>query len=96
MSLVIFLILDLKIHYFSDVRSENSFIDDQDANTDANVYRHFENVENNIGQILKDAYNEGLEDIENFNEISNLCEGSEEESENDNYKNFEVDIQTFN
>ena len=28
--------------------------------------------------------------------ISNLCEGSEEESEIDNYKNFEVDIQTFN
>ena len=28
--------------------------------------------------------------------ISNLCEGSEEESEIDNYKNFEVDIQKFN
>ena len=25
-------------------------------------------------------------------EISNLCEGSEEESETDTYKNFEVDI----
>ena len=78
---------------FSDVGSENSFIDDQDVNTDANFYRRFENVENNIEQVLKDAYNEGLEDIENFDEISNLCEGSEEESEIDNYKNFEVDIQ---
>ena len=81
---------------FSDVGSENSFIDDQDVNTDANFYRRFENVENNIEQVLKDAYNEGLEDIENFDEISNLCEGSEEESEIDNYKDFEVDIQKFN
>ena len=81
---------------FSVVGSENSFIDDQDVNTDANFYRRFENVENNIEQVLKDAYNEGLEDIENFDEISNLCEGSKEESEIDNYKNFEVDIQKFN
>ena len=32
-------------------------------------YRHFENVENNIEQVLKDAYNEGLEDIENLDDI---------------------------
>ena len=81
---------------FSDVGSENSFIDDQDVNTDANFYRRFENVENNIEQVLKDAYNEGLEDIENFGEISNLSEGSEKESEIDNYKDFEVDIEKFN
>ena len=81
---------------FSDVVSENSFIDDQDVNTDANFYRRLENVENNIEQVLKDAYNERLEDIENFDEISNLCEDSEEESEIANYKNFEVDIQKFN
>ena len=72
---------------FSDVGPENSFID---------FYRRFENVENNIEQVLKDAYNEGLEDIENFDEISNLCEGSEEEFEIDNYKDFKVDIQKFN
>ena len=59
-------------------------------------YRHFENVENNIEQVLKDAYDEGLEHIENFDEISNLCEGAEEEFEIHNYKNFEVDIQKFN
>ena len=68
---------------FSDAGS--SFIDDQDVNTDANFYRHFEN---NIEQVLKDAYNVWLENIENFDEISNLCEGSEEESEIDNYKNL--------
>ena len=88
-----------EVSNFSGVGSENSFIDDHtdaDDNTDPNFSRRFENVENNIEQVLKDAYNEGLEDIENFDEISNLCEGSKEESEIDNYKNFEVDIQKFN
>ena len=88
-----------EVSKFSGVGSENSFIDDHtDAydNTDPNFSRHFENVENNIEQVLKDAYNEGLEDIESFDVISNLREGSEEESEIDNYKNFEVDIQKFN
>ena len=40
----------------SDVESGNSFIDNQDVNTDANFYRHFENVENDIEQVLKDTY----------------------------------------
>ena len=80
---------------FYDIESENSFIDDQDVNTDANFQRHFANVENDIEQVLKDSYDEGLEDIENFDEISNLCEGSEDESEIDNFKNFEVDIEKF-
>ena len=44
---------------------------------------------------MKDSYDEGLEDIENFDEVSNLCEGSEDESEIDNFKNFEVDIEKF-
>ena len=80
---------------FSDIESENSFIDDQDINTDANFYRHFANVEKDIEQVLKDSYDEGLEDIENFDEISNLSKGSEDESEIDNFKNFEVDIEKF-
>ena len=37
---------------FSDIGSEKLFIDDQDVNTDANFYRHFENVEHNIEQVL--------------------------------------------
>ena len=51
---------------FSDIESENSFINDQDVNTDPNFYRHFANVENDIEQVLKDSYDEVLEDIENF------------------------------
>ena len=80
---------------FYDIESENSFIDDQDANTDANFQRHFANAENDIEQVLKDSYDEGLEDIGNFDEISNLCEGSEDEAEIDKFKNFEVDIEKF-
>ena len=80
----------------SDVESENSFIDNQDVNTDANFYRHFANVQNDIEQVLKDTYNEVLEDTETFDEISNLCASSEEESEIDNFNNVEVDIKKFN
>ena len=41
-----------EVNDFSDVGSENSFIDDQDVITDTNFYRNFENVENNIEQVL--------------------------------------------
>ena len=75
-----------EVSNFCDIESENSFIDDQDVNTDPNFYRHFANVEKDIKQVLKDSYDEGLEDIENYDEISNLCKGSENESENDNFK----------
>ena len=40
--------VDDEVSDFSDVGSGNSFIDDQDVNTDVNFYRRFENVENNI------------------------------------------------
>ena len=78
---------------FSDTESENSFIDYQDVNTVTNFYRLFANVQNDIEQVLQDSYDEGLEDIENFDKISNLCEGSKDEFEIDNFKNFEVDIE---
>ena len=87
---------DDEVSNISDVDSENSFIDNQEVKTDASFYRHFANVENDIDQVLKDAYNEALEDIDTFDEISNLGEDSEEEPEIDNFKNFEVDIKNFN
>ena len=87
---------DDEVSNISDVDSENSFIDNQEVKTDVSFYRHFANVENDIDQVLKDAYNEALEDIDKFDEISNLCEGSEEEAEIDDFKNFEVDIKKFN
>ena len=86
---------DDEVSNISDVDSENSFIDNQEVKTDVSFYRHFANVENDIDQCLKDAYNEELEEIDKFDEISNLCEGSEEESEIDDFKNVEVDIKKF-
>ena len=44
---------------------------------------------------MKDAHNEALADIDRLDEISNLCDGSENEAEIDNFKNFEMDIQKF-
>ena len=84
-----------EVSNLSDNESENSFIDDQDQDTDVNFYRGFPNVGNNINQVLQDSYNESLKDIVNFDEISNLCYGSEEKSETDDFKNFEANLQKF-
>ena len=46
-----------------------------------NFYCHFNNIETDIEQTPEDAYNETLHDVEKFDEISNLCESSEEEFE---------------
>ena len=61
---------DDEVTDISDVDSENSFIHNQEVKTIVNFYRHFANVENDIDQLLKDAYNEALEDIDEFDEIS--------------------------
>ena len=44
--------------------SENYFIDNEEVQTDVNFCRHFANVENDIEQVLKDAHNEPLQDID--------------------------------
>ena len=75
--------------------SESSFIDDQEVGTDVNFYRHFANVENDLDQVLRDSHNEALEDIEQFDEISNLCDGSDGEIEIEEFKNVEIDITKF-
>ena len=62
-----------EVSNLSDNGSENSFIDDQDQDTDVNFYRGFKNVENDINQVLQDSYNESLKNIDNLGEISNLC-----------------------
>ena len=79
---------------FSDVFG-NSFIDDTDQDTDVNFYRDFTNAENDIKQVLQETYEESLKDLNNFDEISNLCYGSEEDLEIDDFKNSEVDIKKF-
>ena len=89
---------DDEVSDFSDNGSEDSFINDNDqnVNTDVSFYRGFKNVENDIEQVLKESYEESLEDLDNCNEISNLCYGSEgEKLKIDDFKNFEVDIEKF-
>ena len=89
---------DDEVSDFSDNGSEDSFINDNDQNVNTGVsfYRGFTNVENDIEQVLKKSYEESLEDLDNFDETSNLCYGSEEEKlEIDDFKTFEVDIEKF-
>ena len=63
-----------------------SFIDNQENCNELSFYRSFNNVENEINETLKTEYEDGLKDLENLDEISNLCESSKEELENDDFK----------
>ena len=67
--------------YDSDLDSLSSFIDNQENDNNVSFYQTFNNVETDIDETLKTEYEEGLYDIEHFDEISNLCESSEEELE---------------
>ena len=81
----------------SDLDSLKSFIDNEQVNDDdVNFYCNFDNIETDIEQTLKEEYDRGLEDIENFEEISNLCESSEDELEIEDFKNAKEKIVSFN
>ena len=67
--------------YDSDLDSLSSFIDNQENDNNVSFYQTFNNVETDIDETLKTEYEERLYDIEHFDEISNLCESSEEELE---------------
>ena len=58
----------------SDLDALSSFIDNEETENDVNFYGNFDNVETDIEQTLKAEYHRGLEDVENFDKISNLCE----------------------
>ena len=82
----------------SHLDSLKSFIVDNEEENDneVNFYHTFINVETNIEPTLKEQYEKGLEDTENFDEISNLCESSEEELEIDDFKDAKEKIENFN
>ena len=44
--------------------SESSFIDDQAVENDVDFYRQFANVENDINNVLNEAHDEALQNIE--------------------------------
>ena len=81
----------------SDLDSLKSFIvDNEEVNdNDGNFHLTLNNVETDIEHTLKEQYEKGLEDIENFDEISNLCEISEEELEIEDLKNAKEKIENF-
>ena len=72
---------DDEVSNISDSDSLKSFIDNKEFKTDVNFYHHFNNIETDIEQFLEDAYNEALHDVKKFEEISNLCKSSEDDSE---------------
>ena len=75
--------------------SEDSFIDDQEVGADVNFYRKFANVENDHHQVLTEEQNEALEDVEQFDEISKLSDGSDSEIQIDEFQSSEKDITKF-
>ena len=75
--------------------SESSFIDDQAVENDVDFYRQFADVENDINNVLNEAHNEALQDIEQFDEISNLDDGSDNEIEIDQFESCEIDLNKF-
>ena len=79
----------------SDLDSLSSFIDNEEKKNDVSFYRSFNNVEADIHEKLKTEYEIGLQDIENFDEISNLCESSEEEPEIDDFDNLAEKVKKF-
>ena len=79
----------------SDLDSLSSFIDNEETDNDVNFYRTFNNVETGIEETLKAEYEKGLEDIGNFDDISNLCESSEDEAEIDNFDTSAEKVKIF-
>ena len=71
------------------------FIDNEEKDNDVCFYCSFNNVETDIEETLKAEYEQGLEDIGNFDEISNLCESSEDELEIDNFDSSAEKVNNF-
>ena len=86
---------DNKVSDDSDAESLLSFIDDNVQTNNANFYQSFDNKETDIDERLVKEYEKGLQEIKNLEDISNLCETSEEENEIDYFKNSEQRIDKF-
>ena len=86
---------DNKVSDDSDAESLLSFIDDNVQTNDANFYQSLDNVETDIDEKFVKEYEKGLQEINNLDDISNLCETSGEENETDDFKNSEQRIHKF-
>ena len=77
-----------KVSDNSDLDSLSSFTDNEERDNDVSFYASFNNFEADIDETLQNIYKiQGLQDIENFDEFSNLCESSEEKPEIDGFDN---------
>ena len=76
--------------------SEIYFVDDTEIDTSANFYRQLTNAENDLDQDLSNIHDEALHDIEQFVEISNLNDGSDNEMEIDDFEESKIDIEKSN
>ena len=79
----------------SDLDSLSSFIDNEETEDDVNFYRNFDNVESDVEETLKNEYDKSLEEIDDFDKISNLCESSEDEAEIDEFENAAEKVKCF-
>ena len=69
--------------------------DDNEINESRDFYRQFANAENSLKQVLADARNEALQNIEQFHEISNLHDENECEMEVDDFQGSEDCLEKF-
>ena len=75
---------------------DDFIVSDQNVILDSRTfYRGFENVENNLDEILEQSRQQALKDLEEFDEISNLDEDDVIEMEIDNFSNSKNYVKKF-
>ena len=80
----------------SDVDSLKFFIDEKaEVKEDRTYYRNFENITKLVDETLAEEFDESMCEIENFDEVSNFSESSEEEGQIDEFKDVEKRIENF-
>ena len=99
-----FISFEAKVDSESDLSDNDEEIDENLNNfiiADKNVtqdsrefYRQFDNVENNLDEVLQEIHDEALRDLEEFDELSNLDE-DEVEMEVDDFPSFQIQIAKF-
>ena len=81
---------------FSFISESDSFIDDQEVEGDIDLYRQYQftNAERDIDEVLAEAREEALAEIDQLDEVSNLChnEGNYE-PEIDDFKESDLDTE---
>ena len=80
----------------SEVDSLHSFIDDNtEIENDRTCYYAFKNETKSVDETLAEEFNESMREIDEMNEISNSCETSEDENEEDDFKDVEKRMEKF-